>query len=445
MHAGLKLLDALPDSSAGRQARWYFALLISAGEGAKAADRDRYTPEMAKRLNFGTNDEEERNGWRGFSARMGTIAQLSVTATGDSKIELLINTAKDRRWYFILEVEECEPYRISRVEWQRQFDFDIEVRDATDADGAILADIERRCPIVLGDTSVYFDRGADYLAFTRLMDEWVIGIASVDGVPAAVSCGALHQVRIGGIERPLVTVAHLRVLPEHQRKGLWGAANRALQKLFDRADGSNAYISVSNSGMQHGFINTPNKWPIAVLRAQLDCTALGGPAAGRPATIQDAPAIVEMLNAFHRDEELYVPYSVESFTRRVVRAPELYSWEKIWMSDAAVVGVWPAENALKVISETAGTRSESRRSVVLDYAFLPGADDEFTSLLRAWCGWLSGIGIDTLSIYTSPSSRGSAEVSAIAREVEPFNMWTPGISVPSDAKERGLYTDPVYF
>ena len=76
---------------------------------------------------------------------------------------------------------------------------------------------------MLGETEVYFDRGDDYLAFSRLMEDCTIGIASVDGVPAAVSCGAKHTVRIGGVLRPLLTVSHLRVLPEHQRKG-WGRA-----------------------------------------------------------------------------------------------------------------------------------------------------------------------------------------------------------------------------
>lgn len=44
-----------------------------------------------------------------------------------------------------------------------------------------------------------------------------------------------------------------------------------------------------------------------------------------PATIEDAPAIVEMLNSFHRDEEMYVPYTIDSLARRVARAPDLYS------------------------------------------------------------------------------------------------------------------------
>jgi hypothetical protein len=54
-----------------------------------------------------------------------------------------------------------------------------------------LAEIERGCPIVLGDTSICFDRGEDYFAFTRLMEEATIGIAFVER-PAAVSCAAMQ-------------------------------------------------------------------------------------------------------------------------------------------------------------------------------------------------------------------------------------------------------------
>jgi predicted N-acetyltransferase YhbS len=101
------------------------------------------------------------------------------------------------------------------------------VRKATEADGQALAEIEQRCPIVLGDTSMYFDRSNDYFAFTRLMEEATIGIAFVDDKQAAASCAAMHTIRIGGMTHPILTIAHLRVMPEYQRKGLWGAVNRA--------------------------------------------------------------------------------------------------------------------------------------------------------------------------------------------------------------------------
>jgi hypothetical protein len=243
----------------------------------------------------------------------------------------------------------------------------------------------------------------------------------------------------------MVTVSHLRVLPEHQRKGLWGAANKVLDKYWDHVDGSNAYISVGNLGMQHGFANTPNKWPQVVHRLPLDCAALAGPPVGRPATPADAQAIADRLNASHDAEEMFVPYTAESFSARVTRAPDLYAWDRVWLTDGALVGAWAFGNALRMITEGGGAHIVSRSGVVLDYAFRSGAEAELEALLRAWCGRLAAEGFDTLVIYTSPGSPGARLLGGLARDVEPFFMWTPGIAVPEGAGSRGLYTDAVYF
>ncbi|MGO9453109.1 MAG: hypothetical protein ACLQDV_19025 [Candidatus Binataceae bacterium] len=433
------------DSPAGRQLKWYLGMLLSGGAGASVADKDRYTPEAIARQTPTASDEEERNLWRGFVGRMGAIGDIAMASASDFEVTAIVAAAKDRRWKLVLEVESQPPHRISRTFWERQYDFKVEVREAVETDGPVLADIERRCPIELGETKIYFDRSADYFAFARMMEDRTIGLASVDGVPAAVSCGAKHRVKIGGADRWIVTVVHLRVLPEHQRKGLWGAANRVLDKYWDSVDGSCAYIAVDNAGMQHGFINTPNKWSVLVFRVNLSCADLAGPPAGRQATPADAPAIVEMLNTFHAGEEMYFPYTTESFTARVERAPNQYSWEHLWITENAIVGVWPAGDSMKVVSESSGARIESKRGIVLDYAFRPGAEKEFENLLRAWCGVLPQRGMETLSIFTSPASPGCALIRSLARQVEEFNMWTPGIAEPPDAATHGLYVDPVYF
>jgi hypothetical protein len=82
---------------------------------------------------------------------------------------------------------------------------------------------------------------------------------------------------------------------------------------------------------------------------------------------------------------------------------------------------------------------------VLDYGLLPGAEDELEALLRAWCAWLAERGMDTLSVFTSERSPGYDRLCALAREVDVFDMWTPGIDEPPGAAERGLYVDQVYF
>ena len=386
-----------------------------------------------------------REAWRASVKRFGEIVAVSIEAASDLSAKADFETANGRKWTLFVDVEPQPPHRMTRWQIDRRHDFKLDVREAGEADAAILADIERRCPIVLGETEVYFDRGDDYLAFSRLMEDCTIGIASVDGVPAAVSCGAKHTVRIAGVLRPIMTVSHPRVLPEHQRKGLWGAANRALDKYWPVVDGSNAFISEQNAGMRHGFANTPNKWDVPILRMQLSCADLAGPAAGRSATPDDADAVVALLNAFHENEEMFVPCTVQSLTARLERAPRQYSWDRIWMSEKALVGVWPAGDSLRVITETKGVRSESVRGVALDYAYAPGAEAAFEALLRAWCGWLAEQGMDRLSIFSSPPSPGVGLLRALAGEVEAFTMWTPGIEAPADAEARGLYIDPIYF
>ncbi len=445
MAADFPLLKQIPDSPAGAQAKWYLTRMLAKGEGASVADKHHYTPEVARRFAEPESDEKERVEWAAFAARMGEILKLELEAYSDFSLVARIETSKNQGWRLKLEVEPERDHRISRLDWERQFEFKLDVRDATPADAPILADIERRCPIVLGDTKVYFERGTDYFAFARLMEEYVIGIASVDGVPAAVTCGAKHTVRIAGVDHPIVTVIHLRVLPQHQRKGLWGAANRVLDRFDDNTDGSNAYISVNNAGMQHGFVNTPSKWNITVLKMQLSAAKRAGSPLGRAATSKDAAAIVAMLNTFHAREEMYVPYTIDSLTARLERAPELYSWGNIRMTPRAIVGMWPAGDSLCVVTDKDGETTRSRRGVVLDYAFASGGEEEFVGLLRSACASPGDRNIDALSIFSSPASPGIEVIRSLADEVEEYNLWTPGLAVPSNAAERGLYVDPIYF
>jgi hypothetical protein len=210
-------------------------------------------------------------------------------------------------------------------------------------------------------------------------------------------------------------------------------------------DGSCGYVSVDNDAMQRGFLTVPNKWPVCVTRAQIDCAAMAGPAAGRAATSSDARRIVTLLNETHADEEQYLPYSVRSLTERLERAPVQYTWRNMLLSGRAVAGVWPEGDWVKRGVESPAGRAESRRGLVLDYGFEPGAEDEFESLLRAWCGRLGARGFDKLSVFTSEASPGCERIRALASELEVFNVWTPNIDVPADAEERGVYTDQVYF
>jgi hypothetical protein len=434
----------LPDTPAGEQVAWYLDRLASAGEGASDADDERLAKGLPARwLPSGPSSAE---GWRRFHSQMAPFSIRSAEREGEYVVLLELLTAGDKRWRVRCEVEEKAPHRIAVLEWQRLFEFDVQVREATEADGPVLAEIERRCPIVLDDRTITFDRGDDYFAFARLMEDVTVGLGFVDGVPAAINCGAMRRAMVGGKETRMMTAIHTRVLPEHQKKGLWGAVSRVLGDKYQLGTvGSQGFVSVANAAMQRGFANTPNKWPVRALRCQISCEKLAGPSVGISARREDAGRIVQLLNACHVEEELFVPYTVDSLTARLERAPKQYSWDSVRVTERAVVGVWPAGESIRVIVERDGHRQDSRRGLVLDYGFERGGEDEFEALLRAWCGWLAERGFDTLSVFTSELSPGYETLKALATEVDAFDMWTPGIEVPSGASERGLYVDQVYF
>jgi hypothetical protein len=69
MNTYLSLLDEIPDSPAGAQAKWYLARMLAKGEGASPQDWQRYTPEVARRFAQYDTAEKERAEWAAVAAR----------------------------------------------------------------------------------------------------------------------------------------------------------------------------------------------------------------------------------------------------------------------------------------------------------------------------------------------------------------------------------------
>lgn len=326
---------------------------------------------------------------------------------------------------------------------------EVRIREATLADGPALAEVERRAPLVFGEGALVLDRGDDYFAAARLMEDVVVLLAEVDGEPAGVLCGAFHRARVGGVTRRLMYVHHARIDSAYQRVGLGRALAQRLRAIMDERRGVDSqywYISKANAASQAFVAASPGKWSVAPEYLDLDCALLAGPPVGRPATPADLAHVGRVLNATHRGAEMFLPYTQRSLAERMARAPAQYGWDRLWLNGGAVAGVWPeGESIAGRLRQPSGEWAESRAAVVLDYGCLPGHEGELLALLRAWCGWLAPRGMSALSLFTSEGRRLRDELLPLAASISRFDLWTPDLAEPPGARERGLYVDAVYF
>jgi GNAT superfamily N-acetyltransferase len=432
----------VPRTPSGEQLSWYLDTISS--------NMERLTVEEVN-LHFvrptDSTDEALRADWRGWSRRVGRCQISAVDDSEPFKIVVSIETDKKTHYRLELTTDVEAPHKIVNFEWQRRYDFDVLVREALPEDGPALAEIERRAPIKMGDRLMTFDRSADYFAAARLMEDATIVVAEVDGIPGAVEWAAWHRARIGGREYRLVNYIHLRVAAEHQRKGLWSALVRKLNEAYPpetKMDCGYACAARVNESIQKAFEGRA-RWSVGPVRALLSAKRQAGPLVGRVATKGDAEKIAELLNQTHGQEEMYFPCTSDSVRARLERAPDLYSWDQVWLTDCAVLGVWPAGNQTKVVTEKDGRVTEARHGLVLDYGFLRGAESEFEHLLTAWCGWLSEHGHTHLSIFTSRPSCSFPIIQRMADHLEQFDIWTPPIAEPEGAAKHGVFVDQIFF
>lgn len=434
-------VPSLAGTPAGRQAAWFFE---QAGAGVAPGSEELATRFEAGARVFGPPLDTDA-GWEAHQRLLGSGQVGDVTTHSDWALDVDVTDDRGRAWQYRFRLDQSTG-RTTELRLERVRDEEVTIRFATEADAAVLADIERRSPIVLGDVRVTIDRGDDYFAAARLMEDVAVVVAEMDGVPGAVHCAAAHPVRVGGQPYRLAYYHHLRILPEHQGKGLFGKLAEKLGERFSpsQVDGTYAYVSPDNAASQRLF-STATAWPVQPLLCELDVAKLSGPAAGQPATPADAPAIVETLNRCHNGEELWVPYTVESLTARLERAPAQYGWPNLWLGEAAVLGVWPAGESISIVVDGPQGQQVDREGVALDHGFLPGCQGGFEALLRAWCTTLGTRGFTKLMIFSSARSPSYPVLQQLGARMEPFDLYAFGPPVPEDASRRGVYVDHTCF
>ena len=431
----------VPHTPAGEQVIWLIGAVRQARDGLLPSEeeQDRFTEPW-----HGT-EEGLRQWWLDYGQRIGDGVIVGVEDRSPTEIEVCLEAA-GRRWAIDCVVQDDPPHRI-RFMRIRPTLAGLVVRLATEDDAVAMVECELQCPMVLGDRRIYVDRGSDWFAANRIVgDAAAVAVGEIGGRILGIYGAVVLSMRIGGQVYHRFSPRHLRMLPETQGTGIWRSlTGPTFAALEGRFDGSVSFISPFNAATQRTHATAPNKWTVQAVRAVIDVARQAGPASGRPAGPEDADFIVDVVNACHRDEEGYIPYTAESLRERLSRAPHLYSWERVWVTDGAVVGVWPTGLTTRWIIEEGDRQTEQRRALVVDFGFLPSAEDEFEALLRAWCSWCAERGLTHLTTFTSQGSPGYSRLASLADDMEPFDMWTHDIAEPQGARERGLYIDQLFF
>lgn len=431
-----------PDTPAGRAAKWF--LHHASTRGAELT-----LEEITEHMHFEPPWVPENSMERFEEGGPQDRKIVEVNSISPVEVEFFEVDSSNRRWRAEFRVEHEPPHRITFLEFRADLGPGVVLRLATPDDTAALAEVERAAPIVAGERTQTYDRGDDFLAFTRLMEENAFYVVESDGELLGVYGAASHIVRCAGREHRAMVFHHLRIPAAQEKRGFFSALN---MRLFDHyadiygpwwkkdAWAPYGHIQVANTSAMR--LGAPGSWSFGPLRLLLDCRALAGHEYGRTTTPQDAATTVDIINRCHDVEAMFLPYTVESLTARLERAPDLYTWDNLLLGESAVVGVWPS--GLRVITEDGDERREAVRASVLDFGFLPGAEDELEKLIRSWCSKLVELGTTELSFITSESSPGHALLMSLAFQTDAFD-YKMSIPEPEGAATKGLYIDPVYF
>ncbi|HSS11577.1 MAG TPA: hypothetical protein VLL25_16950, partial [Acidimicrobiales bacterium] len=178
-------IPELPDTPVGRQAAWFFHQV----RVGVAPNPDEFASHVEPTARIFTPPLETDAGWATMKPLVDAGGLGRVTEHSHTALDVDATDERGRSYQYRCRVDE-DTGRITELRLERVQKEEIIVRFATETDAPALADIERRSPMVLGDIAVTIDRGDDYFAATRLMEDVGIVVAEIDGLPIAVHCAA---------------------------------------------------------------------------------------------------------------------------------------------------------------------------------------------------------------------------------------------------------------
>lgn len=423
------------DAGLLERGRWVIRHVATAGEDIDLA-------EVAANIAPNPNVSDHVEAFAIWAERIGlpfTIDDEMIDSAG--MLHFFVTNAAGRRWDFFIEFEPDGGRRVVHLRLQRRLPDGVEIRDARPEDSGALAKLYAATPIQAGDLRVTIDAGDDYFVMTRLMGDVRTLVALEDGQPIGLYTGTLYPGSMRGHDVVIAAGCHNRIAEGKAGGGVWANMNRRMLDGFEgRFDVALAFVLTGNTAAAR--LTTDGAWPAVPVRAVIPCP-VDAPAAGRPATRDDAAEIAEILNATHGRHDLYRRRTGEDIVTRLERDPSLYGWDDLWIHDGAVVGIGQHLQG-RTTETTAGTES-SGRALVFDCGAASGAEDALAALL-AWRG-ADGrrCGATHLSVFTCEASPLYPLFVRLASTTETYDLFIPGEPPDEDAAARGVYVDQIHF
>jgi hypothetical protein len=327
---------------------------------------------------------------------------------------------------------------------------DVVIRLATEDDRETLRDIEAATPVEHDGVTIRYRR-ADPFAQFRLVDAEVIClIAEVDGQPAAQHIDLRGTQRIGGANRTIAYRMRTRIRPEYQGRKLWPALNwTAGESISDDSRETlieTSFLALGNTkiddllGEQASML-----WSQEVHKLTFDVRATPfvspSPTRRRRGETGDASEIARRLDATHGKSELAPTFTAQWISERLTRSAADYTWRDIVLLGDAAIGVW--DPGLELTIDRDGDIETRQQALVLDWG-TAGSTDDLIGALGGAVDDLTTSDATHLSMFVSPALPTYGPLAGLAIEIDKYRFFCR-VPEPSDASERGLHVDPLWF
>ena len=238
----------------------------------------------------------------------------------------------------------------------------LHIREATHGDNQQLIELQRKCPMG-SDLLLQLDGSPDFFNRSRGYKDWTILVAEENQQIIGSAGVAVQEKTIDDSLYQGVYEYGFMVDPEQRRRGIASKLQESIEKTAQEIGADFLYLNITDDNVashsfftRHGFKPVRQCSPLmfmAYKKHETDHYKI------RPMKEGDIPVVVNLLNEYYRDLDLYTPYTNESFIEHFNRLP-FYSMKDIYLFEhdtvKAVAGYWDYTKVMRFTIQGYNTR-----------------------------------------------------------------------------------------